>query len=149
MRTQTEVIPTRTVLWAAGVMASSFARRVAEATGAATDRTGRVARRAGPDRARPPGDLRGRRRGRGALEAGPADAGVAQGAMQGGTYAARTIRRRVLQRPTEPFRYRDKGDVAVIGRSSGVTEHPVDGAVRAPERASRRGCSGWASTSST
>jgi NADH dehydrogenase len=31
------------------------------------------------------------------------------------------IRRRVLGRPYEPFEYRDKGDVAVIGRLSGVT----------------------------
>jgi NADH dehydrogenase len=37
-----EVIPARTVLWAAGVLASSFGRRVAEATGAETDRNGRI-----------------------------------------------------------------------------------------------------------
>ena len=42
-----EVIPAHTVLWAAGVLASSFARRVAEATGAETDRNGRVL--VGPD----------------------------------------------------------------------------------------------------
>jgi hypothetical protein len=47
--------------------------------------------------------------------------GVAQGAIQGGTYAAKVIRRRVLGRPYEPFHYRDKGDVAVIGRLAGVT----------------------------
>ena len=41
--------------------------------------------------------------------------GVAQGAMQGGSYAAKVIRRRVLGRPYEPFRYSDHGDVAVIG----------------------------------
>ena len=63
-----EVIPARTVLWAAGVQASSFARRVAEATGAETDRNGRVIVGAGPDRARPPRDLRRRRRGRAAVE---------------------------------------------------------------------------------
>ena len=50
--------------------------------------------------------------------------GVAQGAMQGGTHAARTIRRRLLGRPTEPFRYSNHGDVAVIGRLSGVTDIP-------------------------
>jgi NADH dehydrogenase len=37
-----EVIPTRTVLWAAGVLASSFARTVASATGAYIVRDGRV-----------------------------------------------------------------------------------------------------------
>jgi NADH dehydrogenase len=47
--------------------------------------------------------------------------GVAQGAMQGGAYAARVIRRRVLGRPYEPFEYSDHGDVAVIGRLAGVT----------------------------
>ena len=41
--------------------------------------------------------------------------------MQGGSYAAQVIRRRVLGRPYEPFRYSDHGDVAVIGRLSGVT----------------------------
>ena len=41
--------------------------------------------------------------------------------MQGGAYAAKVIRRRVLGRPYEPFRYSDHGDVAVIGRLAGVT----------------------------
>ena len=50
--------------------------------------------------------------------------GVAQGGIQGGSYAAGVIRRRVLDRPHEPFRYRNKGDVAVIGRLSGVTNIP-------------------------
>ena len=50
--------------------------------------------------------------------------GVAQGAMQGGIHAARTVRRRLLGRPTEPFRYSNHGDVAVIGRLSGVTDIP-------------------------
>ena len=73
--TQTEVIPARTVLWGAGVIASSFARRVAEATGAATDRNGRVL--VEPDLTVPghPEIFVDRGRGRGALEAGPADAG--------------------------------------------------------------------------
>ena len=38
--------------------------------------------------------------------------------------SARTIRRRLLGRPTEPFRYSNHGDVAVIGRLSGVTDIP-------------------------
>jgi NADH dehydrogenase len=121
---QTEEIPARTVLWGAGVTASSFVRRVAEVTGAATDRNGRILVRPDltidghpeifvvgdaavqpwkPDRATP---------------------GVCQGAMQGGIHAARTIRRRILDRPTEDFRYRNHGDVAVIGRLSGVTDIP-------------------------
>ena len=42
-----ETIPAHTVLWAAGVQASSFARAVAAATGAETDRAGRI--KVGPD----------------------------------------------------------------------------------------------------
>ncbi len=119
-----EEIPARTVLWAAGVLTASFARTVAAATGAATDRAGRVI--VGPDLTIPGhpeifvvGDA--------AVEPwkeGHPTPGVAQGAMQGGTYAAKVIRRRILGRPVEPFRYSDHGDVAVIGRLSGVTNIP-------------------------
>jgi NADH dehydrogenase len=114
-------IPARTVLWAAGVQASSFARVVADAVGATTDRAGRVI--VGPDLTIPGhpeifvvGDA--------AVQPWKDDRpvpGVAQGAIQGGSYAAKVIRRRVLDRPYEPFHYRDKGDVAVIGRLAGVT----------------------------
>ena len=67
-------IPARTVLWAAGVQTSSFSRKVAAAAGAETDKAGRV--KVGPDLTdpRPPRDLRDRRRGDPALEAGPARA---------------------------------------------------------------------------
>jgi NADH dehydrogenase len=116
-----EEIPARTVLWAAGVLTSSFSRAVASATGAATDRAGRVI--VEPDLTIPEhpeifvvGDA--------AVEPWKPDKatpGVAQGAMQGGSYAAAVIRRRILGRPYEPFRYSDHGDVAVIGRLSGVT----------------------------
>jgi NADH dehydrogenase len=50
--------------------------------------------------------------------------GVAQGGIQGGTYAAKTIRRRLAGQPTPPFRYSNRGDVAVIGRKAGVTDIP-------------------------
>jgi len=116
-----EAIPARTVLWAAGVLASSFARTVADATGAEMDRSGRVI--VGPDLTIPGhpeifvvGDA--------AVQPWKKDRpvpGVAQGAIQPGSHAARTIRRRLAGKPAPPFRYRDKGDVAVIGRLSGVT----------------------------
>ena len=119
-----ERIPARTVLWGAGVAASSFARRVASAVGAETDRVGRVL--VEPDLTIPGhpeifvvGDA--------AVQPWKPDRatpGVAQGAMQGGIHAAKTIRRRLLGRPTEPFRYSNHGDVAVIGRSAGVTDIP-------------------------
>ncbi len=119
-----EVIPTRTVLWGAGVIASSFARKVAEAAGAETDRNGRL--KVGPDLTLPGhpeifvvGDAAVQ-----PWKDGQPAPGVAQGGIQGGSYAAGVIRRRLLGRPWEPFRYRNKGDVAVIGRLSGVTNIP-------------------------
>ncbi len=121
---QTERLPARTVLWGAGVAASSFVRRVAAATGAGTDRNGRIL--VEPDLT-VPGHPEIFVVGDAAVEPWKPDRptpGVAQGAMQGGTHAAKTIRRRILGRPTEPFRYRNKGDVAVIGRLSGVTDIP-------------------------
>jgi len=50
--------------------------------------------------------------------------GVAQGGIQGGRHAARTVRRRLSGEATPPFRYSNKGDVAVIGRLAGVTDIP-------------------------
>ena len=46
--------------------------------------------------------------------------GVAPAAMQQGRHAARTIRRRLAGRETKPFRYVDKGRLAVIGRRRAV-----------------------------
>jgi NADH dehydrogenase len=118
------VIPTRTVLWAAGVTTASFARVVAKATGAETDRAGRIL--VGRDLTIPGhpeifvvGDA--------AVQPWKKDRptpGVAQGGIQGGSYAAKVIRRRILGRPYEPYRYSNHGDVAVIGRLSGVTDIP-------------------------
>ncbi len=119
-----ERIPTRTVLWAAGVQASSFARVVATATGAGTDKAGRI--RVGPDLTIPGhpeifviGDA--------AVQPWKNDRpvpGVAQGGIQGGRYAANAIVARLDGEAVKPFRFRDLGDVAVIGRLSGVTNIP-------------------------
>ena len=115
-----ERIPARTILWAAGVMATSFGRVVAKATGAETDRAGRIP--VGADltiEGHPDifvlGDLA-----ISAREDGRPVPGVAPAAIQEGTYAAREIGRRVAGQPSQPFRYRDKGDVATIGRLRGV-----------------------------
>jgi len=49
--------------------------------------------------------------------------GVAQPAIQGGRYAAKVIRRRVLgQKPPAPFWYWDKGDLAIVGRTYAVAD---------------------------
>ena len=117
-------IPTRTVLWGAGVVASSFARKVAAAAGAETDRNGRVL--VEPDLT-VPGHPEIFVAGDAAVQPWKPDRatpGVAQGGIQGGSYAAKVIRRRILGRPWEPFRYSNHGDVAVIGRLSGVTDIP-------------------------
>ncbi len=144
-----EVVPARTVLWAAGVLASSFGRRVAEATGAQTDRNGRVL--VEPDLT-VPGHPEIFVVGDAAVQPwkdGQPAPGVAQGGIQGGSYAAGVIRRRLLGRPHEPFRYSNRGDVAVIGRLSGVTNIPWLGPDRVVRAASRPGCCGSGSTSRT
>jgi NADH dehydrogenase len=48
--------------------------------------------------------------------------GVAQVAMQGGEAASENILRRSVGKPTRPFRYRDLGNMATIGRNSAVAD---------------------------
>jgi NADH dehydrogenase len=116
-----EVIRARTRLWAAGVQASTFVRTVATATGAETDRAGRII--VNPDLA-VPGHPEIIALGDAAVQPwkeGRPVPGVAQGAIQAGKHAARLVRARLDGKPTTPYRYLDKGDVAVIGRLHGVT----------------------------
>ena len=111
-----ERVATHTVVWAAGVQASPLARIVAEAAGAECDRAGRVAVQ--PDCTLPGhpevfviGDAM-------TLSGLP---GVAEVALQQGIYVARTIRRRLEgESPSGPFRYRDLGSTAVIGRGRAI-----------------------------
>ncbi len=111
----------KTVLWAGGVTTNAFGRKLAERTKAQTDRIGRI--KVAADLTVPGyadifivGDL--------ALsldEEGKPLPGVAQVAIQGGAYAARTIRARAIgKRDTKPFHYFNKGDMAVIGRAAAV-----------------------------
>ena len=119
-----ERIAARTVLWAAGVLASSFSRAVAVATDAETDGSGRV--RVGSDLTIP-GHPEIYVVGDAAVQPWKKDRpvpGVAQGGIQSGQYVAASIRRRLSGEPPKPFRYRDRGDVAVIGRLRGVTNIP-------------------------
>ncbi len=105
-----------TVLWAAGVRASPLAKEL----GVPLDR-GRVL--VEPDLSVPGhpeiyvvGDMSGLK------QDGEWLPGVAQVAIQGGARAARNILLRQAGRATEPFRYRDKGTMATIGRSAAVAE---------------------------
>jgi NADH:quinone reductase (non-electrogenic) len=118
----TERIPARTVLWAAGVRPTTFGRVVAEATGARTDRVGRIF--VEPDLSIPGrpeilviGDLAAA-----PWTEGRFVPGVAQGGIQGGRHAAAVVRARLDGKPSPPFRYRHKGDLAVIGRAKAVAD---------------------------
>jgi NADH dehydrogenase len=119
-----ERIPARTVIWAAGVTASGLAARLGEQTGAEVDRAGRVA--VEPDLTLPGhpevfalGDMVRVRGEDGEPVVYP---GVAPVAMQEGRHAARTVRARLRARSTGPFRYRDKGNLATIGRARAVAD---------------------------
>jgi NADH:ubiquinone reductase (H+-translocating) len=48
--------------------------------------------------------------------------GVAPVAMQQGRYAARVVRARLQGQESAPFRYRDKGNLATIGRAAAVAD---------------------------
>lgn len=108
-------IEAHTVLWAAGVAASSLGQSL----GVPLDRVGRVS--AEPTLQAPGlpnvfvvGDMCA------LAQDGKPLPGVAQVAMQEGAQAARNIRRMVEGAPLEPFRYHDYGIMATIGRGSAV-----------------------------
>jgi len=116
-------IRARTVLWAAGVRASELGAVLARRTGAELDRQGRLRVSAsltvpGHPEVFVVGDL-ACVDGRDGLPL----PGVAQVAIQGGGFAARRIVERLEGRPADkPFRYFNKGEMAVIGRSSAVAD---------------------------
>jgi len=112
----------RTVIWAAGVEAAEFATELAKATGAATDRAGRVGIEPtltvpGHPEISAIGDTT-------TLPAG-ADGrplpGLATVAIQQARHVARGIKSGG-QGATTPFQYFDKGALAVVGRGRAVCE---------------------------
>ena len=117
-----ENIGTRTVFWAAGVRGSPLGKIVADATGAETDRAGRVVVEAdcsikGHSEVFVIGDLasfcHGTER--------PLP-GVAPVASQQGAYVAKLIQRRLRGESTAPFKYIDRGNMATIGRAAAVAQ---------------------------
>ncbi|MBG9390324.1 NAD(P)/FAD-dependent oxidoreductase [Caenimonas aquaedulcis] len=121
-----QTIHTRCVVWAAGVAASALGRQLAQATGATTDRAGRVV--VEPDLGLPGhaeisviGDLAAARSFAPGLEPRPVP-GVSPAAKQMGRAAAANILRRIAGQPTRPFRYRDYGNLATIGRNAAVVD---------------------------
>jgi NADH dehydrogenase len=120
VRIGAERIRSKSVFWAAGNAASPLARDL----GVPLDRSGRVM--VNPDLSVPGrpevfviGDLAVSLR-----SDGTQLPGVAQVAMQGGAWAARNIARMVKFGPTTPFRYRNFGDMATIGRNRAVGVFP-------------------------
>ena len=113
-------IATHTVLWAAGVKASPLGKLLADRTGVAIDRAGRVIMQ--PDLTVPGhpeiyvvGDLASY-----SHQGAKPLPGVAPVAMQQGRYAAEHIRARLSGKTLPPFHYRDKGNLATIGRNKAV-----------------------------
>lgn len=116
-----ERIAARSVVWSAGVQASPFGRVLERRAGAPLDRAGRVL--VNPDCSVPGhpeifviGDL-----GHFVQDGHPLP-GVAQVAMQQGGYVARLIGKRLRGETASPFRYFDKGSLAVIGRAAAVAQ---------------------------
>ncbi|HVS87375.1 MAG TPA: NAD(P)/FAD-dependent oxidoreductase [Candidatus Acidoferrum sp.] len=118
-----EKLAAKTVLWAGGVVTNEFGRKLAERTKAETDRSGRI--KVNSDLTVPShpdifiiGDL--------ALAQGQDGKplpGVAQVAIQGGAYAAKAICARLRgKKDLPPFRYFNKGDMAVIGRAAAIAD---------------------------
>jgi NADH dehydrogenase len=111
-------IDSRTVLWAAGVAASPLGRQL----GVATDRAGRVP--VAPDLSLPGhpevfviGDLAS------VQQDGKPVPGVAPAAKQMGAHVAGVLRDRLCGAASKPFRYRDYGNLATIGRMAAVVHY--------------------------
>ena len=118
----TEIIPTRTILWAAGVLASPLGRMLEKSAGARVDRAGRVI--VEPDMTVPGhpdifviGDLSNF-----SHQTGKPLPGVAQPAIQQGRYVAKVIQRRIRGEKSPAFHYFDKGNLATIGRGAAVAD---------------------------
>jgi NADH:ubiquinone reductase (H+-translocating) len=113
-----ETIAANTIVWAAGVQSSPLGRSL----GVELDRAGRVI--VNPDLSVPGhpeifviGDMASL-----ADPRGRPLPGVAQVAMQQGAWAAANILRAIEGQPRRPFRYRDLGNMATIGRNSAVAD---------------------------
>lgn len=112
-----EKIGTRTVIWAAGVQASSLAASL----GTPLDRAGRVVVESdlsvpGHPEIFVAGDLAA------VMSHGKPVPGVAPAAMQEGKHAAKNVVRLIEGQPTARFAYVDKGSLATIGRAAAVAD---------------------------
>jgi NADH:ubiquinone reductase (H+-translocating) len=115
-------IAARTIIWAAGVLAAEIAGELAAASGAPTDKVGRIV--VEPDLTVPAhpeviaiGDMV-------KVRSEAPYPGVAPVAMQMGRYAARLVRGRLRGERVDDFHYHDKGNLATIGRLRAVADLP-------------------------
>jgi NADH:ubiquinone reductase (H+-translocating) len=119
-------IPTQTVVWAGGVTVEDT---VASKLGSATGPNGRLVVEADlsladHDDTYAVGDAAAVPWGPGSEDPDKVCPQLAQVAIQSGAHAAGQILNRIEGRPTEPFRYHDKGIMATIGRRAAVTQFP-------------------------
>jgi NADH dehydrogenase len=119
-----ERVPARTVIWAAGVRASSLAAELGREAEAEVDRAGRLIVDShltlkGHPEVIALGDMVRVRSSSGEMETLP---GVAPVAIQQGRYAGRLVDDRLRNHATPPFRYHDKGNLATIGRARAVAD---------------------------
>ncbi len=110
-------VRSRTIVWAAGVAASPLARSL----GVPLDRAGRVPVEAdlsvpGYPEVFVAGDLAA------VQQDGRPVPGVAPAAKQMGSHVARALQARLQGAPPRPFRYRDFGNLATIGRMAAVVD---------------------------
>ena len=117
-----EKMAARTVLWAAGVRASSMGKVLAERAGAQLDKVGRVMVEpdltiAGHPEIHVIGDLANFSK-----QSGKPLPGVAPVAIQQGLYSAKAIRAKLEGKSLPAFRYFDKGNLATIGRNKAVAD---------------------------
>jgi NADH dehydrogenase len=117
-----EVIEAQSVLWAAGVKASPLTQEIAKRTNLVTDRLGRLPVEKDLSLSGFPeilaiGDMAAFRENEGTILPG-----VASVAMQQGRHAAINIQRMVSGRAPKPFRFRNPGTMAVIGRNAAVAD---------------------------
>ena len=117
-----EEIPSRTILWTAGVKASKLGKTIGERTGAELDSMGRVIVKEDLSVPEHPnifviGDLANY-----SHQGGKPLPGVAQVAMQEGNYVAKVIKSRLKGKEPPSFKYEDKGSLAIIGSSDAVAD---------------------------
>ncbi len=126
----TEMLASRTVIWAAGVAGSRLGAEIARGTGAVLDRAGRVVVApdlsvAGHPEISVVGDLAAAQS-YGAKGTSPVP-GVSPAAKQMGRAAAANLLRRLRGEATRPFRYRDYGNLATVGRKAAIVELAIPG----------------------